>query len=185
MKAWQQISNPLQSPVQYKFLLNPGQKDTVKVAGYNTQTTKYSPYTSLNGGVTGASQATSGGSNGGMQICSKTAVPATPTNLRVKSNVWNPEKKYSEIVLEWKGSTNPNAGCVKYYSIQSYVPGGGMKDSKTVDNPAQTTFTHQRILNTGQTAKFEVWAVGYDGKVSGKAVLNSVTGAGAGVTTGR
>lgn len=67
--------------------------------------------------------------------------------------------------------------------MQSYVSGGGMKDTKQVDSPAQTVFTHPRNLNTGQTAKFEVYSVGYDGKQSGKTVLNGVTGAGAGVTT--
>lgn len=51
-----------------------------------------------------------------------------------------------------------------------------------VDNPGQTTFTHQRLLNPGQQAKYEVWAVGFDGKVSSKAVVSSVVGAGTGAT---
>jgi len=187
MKASAPISNPMQSPVQYKMLLNAGQKVDVKVAGYNTQTTKYSSYTPLKGGVTGASAGatTSPGGNGGLQLCSKTAMPGTPFGLKVKSNVWNPTAKNSEIVLEWQIGTKSTAGCVKYFTIQSTVAGGGMRDSKQVDSPAQTVFTHQRLQNTGQTARYEVSAVGYDGKTSGKAVLNAVTGAGAGFTTGR
>lgn len=182
MKAWQTIDNPIQSPVSYKFLLNPGQKVDFKVAAYNTKADKYSGYASLAGGVTGAPAPSSGVSTGPAQTCSKSLTPPTPTNLRVKSNVYNPSSKRSEILLEWSKTTNPNVGCVQMFTIQSITSGGGMKDNKMVDNPGQTTFTHQRLLNPGQQAKYEVWAVGFDGKVSSKAVVSSVVGAGTGAT---
>jgi hypothetical protein len=181
MKAWQPISNPIMSPVQYKFLLNAGQKVDFKVAGYNKNSGKYSSYANLGGGVTGVRPPATP-APGPMQLCSKTAQPATPTNFRVKSNVYNPSKKYAEVLLEWnQPSGNANAGCVKMFTVQSFQANGGMKDNKMVDNPAQTYFTHQRNLNTGVSSKYEVQAVGYDGKVSGKAVINSVVGAGASV----
>jgi hypothetical protein len=178
MKAWQPISNPLISPVQYKFLLNAGQKVDFKVAGYNKGSSKYSSYASLSGGVTGVSAPTSGVSTGPAQVCSKTLAPPTPTNFRVKSNVYNPSKKYAEVLLEWNSSASPSVGCVQRFYIQSVQANGGMKDSKEA-TVGGTYYTHQRNLNTGVSSKYEVWAVGFDGKISGKAVINSVVGAGA------
>jgi hypothetical protein len=178
-KAWQTIDNPIQSPVSYKFLLNANQKVDVKVAAYNKQADKYSSYTSLSGGVTGVSGPTGGVSPGGpIKLCTQGIVPPTPTSFRVKSNVYNPSTKRSEVLLEWKTTTDPNAGCIKQFDVQSYVSNGGMKDS-TPAAAGQTTYTKLRLLNPGQQAKFEVWSVGSDGaKMSGKAVISSVTGAG-------
>lgn len=50
-----------------------------------------------------------------------------------------------------------------------------MKDSLPA-TPGQTTYTKLRLLKPGQQASFEVWSVGQDGKVSGKAKIASVTG---------
>jgi hypothetical protein len=179
MKAWQVIDNPIQSPVSYKFLLNAGQKVDFKVAAYNKNADKYSAYTPLSGGVTGVS-APVPPTTGPAKLCTQGVVPATPTNFKVKSNVYNPSTKNTEMLLEWTAPSNPSGGCVKQFAVQSYVSGGGMKDY-VVAAPGQTVYTKLRLAKPGQQVKYEVWAIGTDEKVSSKAVIPSSVAAG-GVT---
>lgn len=180
MKAWQVIDNPIQSPVSYKFLLNAGQKVDFKVAAYNKNADKYSAYTPLSGGVTGVA-APVPPTTGPAKVCTQGVVPATPTNFKVKSNVYNPNTKNTEMLLEWTAPSSPSGGCVKEFKLQSYTNGGGMADT-TPAVAGQTNYSKTRLGKPGQQFKYEVWAIGTDGKVSGKAVINSAVATGPTVT---